>query len=314
MRLLLLALALALAACADPVDGQLLSAAPYMEAGGSTVHDVTYASGGLRIRGMVAIPAGEGPFPLVWFNHGGFHGMGDAEIEGLGARATALGAVVAASMYRGEGGSEGDIEYCLGEVDDVLHLGAAAAELAPLTPARAAIGFSHGACVSLMVNDRMHALETPLLHTVALGTPTEVDVLIDWHRTEGDPEHAARWEPYVNGEDGREMSPLYAEMSPPLTLLHGMEDPIVPLQQACLLRDELSPAWPVADHRLDASLSPLPAQAVPDCQQAVAGGAPFAPVPDGLRLISIEGAAHVPRQDVWDLGWGVVQDALEAEE
>src|SRR5688500_5044526 len=40
------------------------------------IERVDYPSGDLRITGQVCRPAGDGPFPLLVLNHGGFEGLG----------------------------------------------------------------------------------------------------------------------------------------------------------------------------------------------------------------------------------------------
>jgi dipeptidyl aminopeptidase/acylaminoacyl peptidase len=271
-----------------------------MDVDGATVHDVAYRSDGLRIRGMVAVPETAGPHPLIWFNHGGFAGMRDDEIEDIGRRAAEADAVVVASMYRGEGGSDGDIEYCLGEVTDVWNLGIAVQALAPVQGPGVAIGSSHGACISLMLNARRAAAGTPLLGTVTLGTPSDVDTLIAWHYAEGDPKHAARWEPYLRGPENQEMSPRFAEVAPPLVLLHGLEDRIVPVEQGCLMRDAVP--WPVRTHRVDADGAPSDRADTP-CLEPLDAGDPWAPLDDGLRLIALEDTPHVPTPKAWNHAW-----------
>jgi len=298
----------ALSACTPAVDGQLLEASAYMNVEGATVYDVAYQSEGLRVNGMVAVPDAPGPHPLVWFNHGGFSGMRDEEVGDIGARAAELGAVVIASMYRGEGGSEGSVEYCLGEVSDVWNLGLAVEHLAPVERPGVAIGSSHGACISLMLNARMAEAGTPLLSTVTLGTPSDVDTLVAWHYAEGDPQHAARWEPYLRGPANREMSPRFADVAPPIVLLHGLDDHIVPVEQGCLMRDAVASTWPVRTHRVAGDGRP-DGPAIP-CLSDLDSGDPWAPLQDGLRLVAIEGTPHVPTEDTWQRAWEQVSQSL----
>ena len=302
-------LALALLACVPPGDGEVVADVPYLEVGDVVVRRLVYGSDRLRIVGMMARPPGEGPFPLVFFDHGAFAGMEDDEVRTLAERAGALQAVVAASMYRGEGGSEGAIEYCLGEVHDVLNLGLAVEQLVPLTGDAVAMGSSHGACISLMVNAQRHEQGAPLLATVTMGTPTDVDAVIAWHHAHGNPEKAETWEPYVD-DDGSAQSPRFAALAPPLVLFHGLNDGLVPLEQACMLRDDLEGAWPVRSHRLTEALTPVAEGPVGDCQRWIDDGDPFEGLPDGLRLVTFEGAGHVPPQRVWDAAWDEVDAAL----
>src|SRR5262245_45574824 len=114
------------------------------------IEKVAYRSNGLRIFGQVCRPASAGPHPVMVVNHGGFAGLGD-EWNGGVCRQTAsqLGYVVVESSYRGEDGSEGTIELCLGEVDDVLRM----LEIVlaqPYADRRRVVmwGGSHGGCIT----------------------------------------------------------------------------------------------------------------------------------------------------------------------
>lgn len=297
-------LLLTLVACAPPSDGQLLSTSVRAEVPGAVVHDVVYASDGLRVRGIVAVPDGPGPHPLVHFAHGGFEGMRVDEVVELGVRAAATSSVVAASMYRGEGGSEGEVEYCLGEVSDAWNLGLAVPALTDVVGPGVAIGSSHGACVALMLNARAAEAGDPLLGTVALGTPSDVDAVLAWHHARGDEGAASVWERWIEpGTDHRAQSPRFAALAPPIVLLHGLEDTLVPLEQACLLRDALAPPWPLRSHRILADGMPGPVGPVEDCQGWLDDGDPSALQQDGLRLISMEQTPHVPTKMAWETAW-----------
>jgi dipeptidyl aminopeptidase/acylaminoacyl peptidase len=81
--------------------------------------EIEYISEGLKIKGILAEPKGIGEYSLIMFNHGGKGGI--EELNWL-KELTANDYVVLASQYRGEGGSEGNIEVALGETTDVLNL------------------------------------------------------------------------------------------------------------------------------------------------------------------------------------------------
>lgn len=89
------------------------------------VESVTYSSDGLRVKGYLVIPEGEGPFPCLIANRGGnreFGAISDAgAVVGLGEMAH-WGYVVVASQYRGVAGGEGMEEFGGAEIDDVLNL------------------------------------------------------------------------------------------------------------------------------------------------------------------------------------------------
>lgn len=83
---------------------------------------------------------------IVFFNHGGT--TLDAISLPPMLQAAALGYAVVASHYRGAGMSDGEVEGCLGEADDVKALADLAFEYAPRQK-RVMMGGSHGGCVTL---------------------------------------------------------------------------------------------------------------------------------------------------------------------
>ncbi|MDW8424714.1 MAG: prolyl oligopeptidase family serine peptidase [Meiothermus sp.] len=110
---------------------------------------VAYRSGGLKVFGQVCRPNRQGQFPIVLWNHGGFEGL-QVEDENLCQNLALLGYVVLMSSYRGEDGSEGAIEVCQGEVDDVLEMLAIGRTMPYANPSRVAVaGGSHGGCIAL---------------------------------------------------------------------------------------------------------------------------------------------------------------------
>jgi dipeptidyl aminopeptidase/acylaminoacyl peptidase len=116
--------------------------------------NVTYLSGKLRIKGFIVRPNTPGKLPVVILNHGGWDGITDS------ARARArdfarAGFAVFASAYRGEDGSDGQIEVAKGEVDDVLN-GLAWFAKKPYVDAGqiGMFGTSHGALIGLIAASR----------------------------------------------------------------------------------------------------------------------------------------------------------------
>jgi dipeptidyl aminopeptidase/acylaminoacyl peptidase len=91
-----------------------------------TLHAITYASHGLRIRGWMALPPATAErYPAVVFNRGGSGPKGALSPEGAMMYAglfASWGFVAVASNYRGIGGSEGVEEWGAGDVDDALNL------------------------------------------------------------------------------------------------------------------------------------------------------------------------------------------------
>lgn len=92
-----------------------------------TLHSITYASDGLRIRGYLALPpGGQSTYPAIIFNRGGSGPRGaltpETAMPLIGLYAS-WGYVVVASNYRAIGGSEGmQEEWGAGDVRDALNL------------------------------------------------------------------------------------------------------------------------------------------------------------------------------------------------
>jgi esterase/lipase len=110
---------------------------------------VSYRSSNLKIFGQVCHPNRPGKFPILIWNHGGFDGLNAADEQFCQAFA-GLGYTFLMSSYRGEDGSEGSVEVCQGEVDDVLKMLELGRQLPFANPDKVAImGGSHGGCISL---------------------------------------------------------------------------------------------------------------------------------------------------------------------
>ena len=116
--------------------------------------NVTYMSGALRIKAFTVRPNVSGRLPAVILNHGGTDGVTWATKQRARDLARA-GFAVFASAYRGEGGSDGQIEIAAGEVDDVLE-GMKWFSKQPYVDSDriGMLGSSHGALIGLHVAAR----------------------------------------------------------------------------------------------------------------------------------------------------------------
>ncbi|MDU8887224.1 prolyl oligopeptidase family serine peptidase [Yeosuana sp. MJ-SS3] len=86
---------------------------------------ITYLSDGLKINGYMAQPKESGVYPVIIFNRGGnrdFGSINDIRANFLLRKMASWGYVVAASNYRGGGGSEGMEEFGGADVNDVHNL------------------------------------------------------------------------------------------------------------------------------------------------------------------------------------------------
>ena len=250
----------------DP--GPWLERATLERAAGLLVERVRYRSGGLVIVGMVCRPDDAVPHPVLVVNHGGFAGIGAdwTSAEALCRAAARNGLVVMQSSYRGEDGSEGQVEICAGEVDDVAAmLAIVRAQPYALGDHVVAFGGSHGGCISARL-----ALRDPSLRAVA-----------EWFGPSDFPLIYRSWEGQIAGG---EPSPSCAGVQPacqdlhaclltlaenslggtpaaapasyrarswvedvaalkvPALIMHGTVDSVVPLEQSCEVRAALTAA------------------------------------------------------------------------
>ncbi len=147
---------------------------------------VTYTSSGLQVHAVVCHPADGQRHPTILFNHGGFTGLNASADGGPPGAATDIsfctgfannGFAVGASSYRGEDGSQGHVEVCLGEVDDVRALMATLKTMPYVDPTRFfAFGGSHGGCIT----ERLALAEPSLRGAVDVSGPGDWGALDAW--------------------------------------------------------------------------------------------------------------------------------------
>ena len=267
---------------------------------------VKYRSGGLLIDGQVCRPASGGPFPLVVFNHGGFMGLGVDSMTGNCVDSARSGFIWIGSSYRGEDASEGEIEVCLGEVDDVLAMLDVALALPYADPGRVFMwGGSHGGCITTRAVQRgapVHAAAdvfgpTDLAENyqfwvdqLEAGTgPTEayqqlievVDTAIGGPPAEFPDQYQAR-------------SPVAFELpaSLPFLVTHGTVDELVPVAQSCAL---IAEAGGFTSFHLDGSQAEVTSSPA-GCEDAgvtwTAGPRPTPDWPAGRFLVVYDGLGH----------------------
>ena len=213
------------------------------------IEKVTYRSGDLDIEGQVCRPPGDGRHPVLISNHGGFAGLADwDDANGFCAKAAQMGWVLAESSYRGEDGSDGEIEVCLGEVDDVLAMIDVVRSRSYADQDRIAmLGVSHGGCVTSRAVERGADVDL----AVEIAGPTDLTAL--FRELKKNPsnnpalrkvsnEIRKRMEKSIGGTPD-EKPEQYAMRSPdaekiarwdkPYLIMHGVNDTIVPVQQSC---------------------------------------------------------------------------------
>lgn len=200
--------------------------------------EITYMSGGLKVKGFVYDPVGAGgaKLPGIVFNHGGVGGVPGPAKERCRELA-GLGYVVIAPSYRGEDGSEGEIEVADGEVDDAMNAVKVLRNMNSVDGDRIAmIGTSHGGIITLIAIERDHSLAAAICAYGVTNTYTWYKYLVD---NGFDVSDALSVKVYGKGPEDkpeafRSRAPaLDAELiKTPLMLLYGEEDTIVPPSQA----------------------------------------------------------------------------------
>lgn len=256
---------------------------------GIKIEKVTYRSGALEIEGQVCRPRSDGPHPVLIANHGGFAGVPDwNKPRGLCALAARRGFVLAESSYRGEDGSEGQVEVCLGEVDDVLAMLKVVRRQSYVDPQRVAmVGISHGGCVTSRAIERGADVDV----AVEIAGPTQWNPLMrEVKRSAEDPrtnpvlrnqqEHLVETIETAVGGTTAEYPERYAKRSPdvekiarwgrPFLIMHGAADTIVPVQQSCTMASEIGG---FRAYRIDTS-GGVVAESPPGCHELTWGSGP----------------------------------------
>ncbi len=158
---------------APPPDFAVLSSE---KSAGVTRMEVAYPSGDLTVRAFLFVPDDGGVHAGVVFNHGGVSGVSE-DVRERGRALAALGYVVVAPAYRGEGGSEGRVEVAAGEVDDVIAATRILAARDDVDATRIAIaGSSHGALIAVLA-----AAREPGLYACVVEACGVMDV-VAWYR------------------------------------------------------------------------------------------------------------------------------------
>jgi len=146
-----------------------------------TVSEIRYQSEGLTIQGVLAEPKQGGKRPLLLYNHGGKTGLQSLDWINMLAQ---NGYVVLASEFRGEGGSEGEIEVVLGETTDALNLLECGKQLDSVDESSlGVIGFSHGGGITVQameLSDEERKQELFELITLVVNRYKHYDNIIYW--------------------------------------------------------------------------------------------------------------------------------------
>ena len=210
---------------------------------GVSVREWTYPSDGLKVKGLLFVPAEARKLPLVIFSHDGISGVSKYH-RLASARLAKAGYVVFAPSYRGEDGSEGTVEVAKGEVRDVLNAIPLLCLLPEVDPQRIGLaGASHGALISLLAAARSDQVKAVVS---AYGV---TDIYRWWEYLKkankvGNDEVTRRT--YGQGPQDRPQSfairhalGVTDQIRCPVLILQGEKDDIVPADQARVLKEAL---------------------------------------------------------------------------
>ncbi|WP_119067652.1 alpha/beta hydrolase family protein [Aggregatilinea lenta] len=244
-------------------DGTLESTRLLLDTGTTAYYTITYWSDGLRVTGYLGRPKGDGPFPAVIYNRGGFQATGEltgAEIVPL----VESGFVAAASQYRGNAGGEGVEDFGGADVHDVTNLVIALQALPTVDAER--IGMMGGSRGGMMTY--LALKQDTLDGTHAIKAAVTVGGLADlfaWARQQGYVVGQV-YVPLVGVSPYSDPAPFEARsavywpelIDAPLLLLHGEADTTISVQQSRTLAEALTGAgktvklvtFPGGDHPL----------------------------------------------------------------
>ncbi|MDD9271385.1 alpha/beta hydrolase family protein [Paenibacillus sp. GCM10023248] len=131
-------------------DGQLLSREPARcFAKQVSLYILTYVSQGLKVKGLLAVPEGGGPWPAVIYCRGGIKRVGMVRKRRIISMAK-RGFVVFAPYYRGNEGGEGHEDFAGEDRFDLFHAIPLVQSLEEVVPGPVSlIGFSRGAVMAM---------------------------------------------------------------------------------------------------------------------------------------------------------------------
>lgn len=206
---------------------------------GVAIHQWSYRSDNLRVKGELYLPSGSQKLPLIVFNHDGISGI-SREHRQSSVRLARAGYVVFSPSYRGEDGSEGVVEIAKGEVRDVLNaLPHLKAHPRVDGDRIALVGASHGALISVLAAARNKEIKAVVAAYGVMDIYRWYSYLKNNGKLGKDP---ITQRTYGQGPQKRPESfavrnalNVVPQLNCPVLLLQGTLDDIVPEEQAHLM-------------------------------------------------------------------------------
>jgi len=207
----------------------------YGETRDYTTYQVFYTSEGLRISGMMSVPKGKGPFPVIVLCHGYIPTDQYATGDGTWRQVYYLaeqGYIAIAPDYRSHSSSDdGASFYHIGYAQDVLNLISSLPTVDKADPGRVGLwGHSMGGGVALKA-----AVVSKSVDAVVVFGSVSADERVNYQNGMGNGPGAygvnRLGAPDSNRLVYKRISPInYLDRSPPLSIHHGKADAIVPYQ------------------------------------------------------------------------------------
>ena len=202
------------------------------------VTDLFYPSGDLRIRGRLFINTGNKNkvSPAIIYNHGGVEGLSKNAAERCIDLAKE-GFIVFAPSYRGQDGSDGEIEVAKGEVDDVIEAFSIISKHPLVNPQRIGmLGTSHGALITVLALARNPRIAAAVEAYGVMDINKWYSYLVE---NNFDVEDELSQKVYGKGPEdkpeafrARNAMLVVDKIKTPLFIVHGAKDKIVPKEQA----------------------------------------------------------------------------------
>ncbi len=230
--------------------GEITIGEVYLTGPGYTTYRIRYPAGALQLTGLLHVPDGAGPFPVLIANRGYIAperyqpGMDSRTIADFMVR---NGYLVVAPDYRGyAGGDDGPNQFYTGYYQDVLHLVFQAQRLPMARPGPVGMwGHSRGASITVAVN----TIIPDQIAASVVYAPAPADLAADYarrFRNSGGNPGSETWlfPPDANPDAYARVSPInYVDaVQSPIMLHHGTADTVVADSASIALADALEAA------------------------------------------------------------------------